>query len=132
MASGGRFDPGDDLLPTPGLRDSPLPDPGARGAARGAVLRRRPERGRLRDAGLCTSGSTRSGAATVRQLQRSVAVARAALKPSRAPHERPVFLREVIAALPQGARVLDAGCGPGSWPYPIRPDLEVTAFDIKF
>jgi SAM-dependent methyltransferase len=53
-------------------------------------------------------------------------------KPARAPHERPVFLREVIAALPEGARVLDAGCGPGSWSYPIRPDLEIAAFDIKF
>jgi SAM-dependent methyltransferase len=53
-------------------------------------------------------------------------------KPIRAENERPVFLREVIAALPQGARVLDAGCGPGSWPHPIRPDLEITAFDIKF
>jgi SAM-dependent methyltransferase len=28
--------------------------------------------------------------------------------------------------------VLDAGCGPGSWPHPIRPDLDITAFDIKF
>ena len=57
---------------------------------------------------------------------------RQASKPVRAPHERPVFLREIIAALPQGARVLDAGCGPGSWPYPLRPDLEITGFDIKF
>lgn len=46
--------------------------------------------------------------------------------------EPPVFLREVIASLPQGARVLDAGCGPGSWPYAIRPDLDITGFDIKF
>jgi SAM-dependent methyltransferase len=53
-------------------------------------------------------------------------------KPVPGPHERPLFLREVIAALPQGARVLDAGCGPGSWPYPMRPDLDITAFDIKF
>ena len=43
-----------------------------------------------------------------------------------------MFLREVIAALPQDARVLDAGCGPGSWPYSLRPDLRITAFDIKF
>jgi SAM-dependent methyltransferase len=28
--------------------------------------------------------------------------------------------------------VLDAGCGPGSWPYAGRPDLRITAFDIKF
>jgi len=38
----------------------------------------------------------------------------------------------VIAAQPPDARVLDAGCGPGSWPPPLRPDLQVTAFDIKF
>ena len=55
-----------------------------------------------------------------------------ASKPVRAAHERPVFLREVIAALPAGARVLDAGCGPGSWPYALRDDLDVTGFDIKF
>ena len=59
----------------------------------------------------------------------SIAEAR---KPVIAPGERPVFLREVIAALPPGARVLDAGCGPGSWPYALRPDLDVTGFDIKF
>jgi SAM-dependent methyltransferase len=53
-------------------------------------------------------------------------------KPVAGPGERPVFLREVIAALPQGARVLDAGCGPGSWPYALRPDLDITGFDIKF
>jgi SAM-dependent methyltransferase len=53
-------------------------------------------------------------------------------KPEAGPGEPPVFLREVIAALPQGARVLDAGCGPGSWPYALRPDLDITGFDIKF
>jgi SAM-dependent methyltransferase len=52
--------------------------------------------------------------------------------PRRAAQERPVFLREVIAALPAGARVLDAGCGPGSWPYALRDDLDITGFDIKF
>lgn len=57
---------------------------------------------------------------------------RAAAKPVRMEHDLPVFLREVIAALPPGARVLDAGCGPGSWPYDLRPDLNVTGFDIKF
>ena len=57
---------------------------------------------------------------------------RIAAKPARAPHERPVFLREVIVALPAGARVLDAGCGPGSWPYALRDDLDITGFDIKF
>jgi len=55
-----------------------------------------------------------------------------ALKPPRTPAERPLFLRELIAAQPQEARVLDAGCGPGSWPHPLRPDLRITAFDIKF
>jgi len=55
-----------------------------------------------------------------------------AAKPVRTALERPVFLREVIAALPSGARVLDAGCGPGSWPYTLRTDLDVTGFDIKF
>ena len=56
----------------------------------------------------------------------------AAARPARGPGERAVFLREVIAALPAGARVLDAGCGPGSWPYALRDDLDVTGFDIKF
>lgn len=56
----------------------------------------------------------------------------AASRPVRAAHERPVFLREVIAALPAGSRVLDAGCGPGSWPYALRADLDITGFDIKF
>ncbi len=53
-------------------------------------------------------------------------------KPAAGAGERPVFLREVIASLREGARVLDAGCGPGSWPYALRPDLDVTGFDIKF
>ncbi len=53
-------------------------------------------------------------------------------KPEAAPGELPVFLREVIAAQPAGARVLDAGCGPGSWPYALRPDLDISGFDIKF
>jgi SAM-dependent methyltransferase len=53
-------------------------------------------------------------------------------KPVRAPGEPPLFLREVVESLPAGARVLDAGCGPGSWPYALRSDLDVTAFDLKF
>ena len=53
-------------------------------------------------------------------------------KPERGPGDPPVFLREVIAAQPQSARVLDAGCGPNSWPYALRPDLRITGFDIKF
>jgi len=53
-------------------------------------------------------------------------------KPARAPGDPPVFLREVIESAPPGAAVLDAGCGPGSWPYALRPDLAITGFDIKF
>jgi len=55
-----------------------------------------------------------------------------AQKPAIAPGEPPLFLRELIAAAPPGARVLDAGCGPGSWPYDLRTDLTITGFDIKF
>ena len=55
-----------------------------------------------------------------------------ARKPERSPGEPPLFLHELIEAAPAGARVLDEGCGPGSWRYPQRPDLEVAAFDIKF
>ena len=43
-----------------------------------------------------------------------------------------MFLREVIAAAASGARVLDAGCGPNSWPYALRGDLRITGFDVKF
>ena len=53
-------------------------------------------------------------------------------KPNRGPFDPPLFLREVIAAQVPGARVLDAGCGPGSWDYALRDDLEITAFDVKF
>jgi SAM-dependent methyltransferase len=55
-----------------------------------------------------------------------------ARKPHRAPDEPPLFLHELIEAAPPGARVLDAGCGPGSWPYSKRPDLRITSFDIKY
>lgn len=55
-----------------------------------------------------------------------------ARRPDIPPGAPPVFLHEVIAAQPRGARVLDAGCGPGSWPYAERPDLDITGFDIKF
>lgn len=60
------------------------------------------------------------------------AAAAAGRRPVRGPGEPPVFLREVIEAAPRGARVLDAGCGPGSWPYALRPDLDLTGFDVKF
>ena len=61
-----------------------------------------------------------------------VASSRWAAKPARAAGEPPLFLHELIAAAPAGSRVLDAGCGPGSWPYGHRPDLLVTGFDVKF
>jgi SAM-dependent methyltransferase len=54
------------------------------------------------------------------------------LKPERGPGEPALFIGELIADLHSGARVLDAGCGPGSWDYALRPDLRVAAFDIKF
>jgi len=52
--------------------------------------------------------------------------------PERGATDPAVFLREVIADQPSSARVLDAGCGPQSWPYDLRPDLRITGFDIKF
>jgi len=51
-------------------------------------------------------------------------------KPEAGPGGRAVFLREVLAELPAGARVLDAGCGPGSWNYAETPDLAITGFDV--
>ena len=55
-----------------------------------------------------------------------------ARRPARVPGEPALFLRELIETAAPGAQVLDAGCGPGSWPYAMRPDLAITAFDIKF
>lgn len=55
-----------------------------------------------------------------------------ASKPVRAPGEPPLFLRELVAAAAPGARVLDAGCGPGSWPYGERADVRIASFDIKY
>ncbi len=55
-----------------------------------------------------------------------------AAKPVRAPSDPPLFLYELVDAAAAGASVLDAGCGPGSWNYARRPDLSITAFDIKF
>jgi SAM-dependent methyltransferase len=51
-------------------------------------------------------------------------------KPDPAPNESRVFLRELTAELPAGARVLDAGCGPGSWNYAETPQLRITGFDV--
>ena len=53
-------------------------------------------------------------------------------KPERGPGDPPLFLREVVAGAPPGARVLDAGCGPGSWSYAERSDLRIASFDIKY
>jgi len=53
-------------------------------------------------------------------------------KPARAPDEAPLFLHEILDAAPPGARVLDAGCGPGTWRYAERAQLRVTGFDVKF
>ena len=51
-------------------------------------------------------------------------------RPDPGPSGRPVFLAEVLAELPAGARVLDAGCGPGSWDYAKTPHLAITGFDV--
>ncbi|MGH7730182.1 MAG: class I SAM-dependent methyltransferase [Candidatus Eiseniibacteriota bacterium] len=61
-----------------------------------------------------------------------VAASAWATKPVRPASEPPLFLHELIAAAAAGTRVLDAGCGPGSWPYGERRELLVTGFDIKF
>ncbi len=53
-------------------------------------------------------------------------------KPARAAGDPPLFLHELIESAAPGEGVLDAGCGPGSWDYARRPDLRITAFDIKF
>ncbi len=55
-----------------------------------------------------------------------------ARRTERAPDEAPLFLYELIDGAATNARVLDAGCGPGSWNYERRPDLRITAFDIKY
>ena len=57
------------------------------------------------------------------------AVARA---PERRTDEPALFLNELIDDAAPGARVLDAGCGPGSWRYERRADLAITGFDVKF
>jgi len=55
-----------------------------------------------------------------------------ASKPKRAAGEPPLFLHELIDDAAPGVRVLDAGCGPGSWSYDRRADLAIFGFDIKF
>jgi len=53
-------------------------------------------------------------------------------RPRRAADQAAVFLYELLDELPAGARVLDAGCGPGSWDYGLRVDLDITGFDVRF
>lgn len=53
-------------------------------------------------------------------------------KPERAAGVPPLFLRETVAEAAGGARVLDAGCGPGSWPYGLRAELRIASFDVKY
>jgi SAM-dependent methyltransferase len=51
-------------------------------------------------------------------------------KPDPGPTGVRVFLREMTAELPPGARVLDAGCGPGSWNYADTQEARITGFDV--
>jgi SAM-dependent methyltransferase len=51
-------------------------------------------------------------------------------RPVAGPREARVFLREITAELPAGSRVLDAGCGPGSWSYAETPHLRIDGFDV--
>ena len=53
-------------------------------------------------------------------------------RPVRPPDQPPLFLHELVEAAPAGIRVLDAGCGPGSWRYADRADLRLASFDIKY
>ncbi len=53
-------------------------------------------------------------------------------RPERGASELPLFVHELIESMPAGARVLDAGCGPGSFRYSSRPDLGIVGFDVKF
>ena len=50
--------------------------------------------------------------------------------PELRPEDVRVFLREITAELPAGSRVLDAGCGPGSWNYADTPNLRIDGFDV--
>jgi SAM-dependent methyltransferase len=50
--------------------------------------------------------------------------------PALGPNDVRVFLREIVAELPAGSRVLDAGCGPGSWNYADTPSLRIDGFDV--
>ncbi|MBI3091807.1 MAG: class I SAM-dependent methyltransferase [Candidatus Tectomicrobia bacterium] len=48
--------------------------------------------------------------------------------PQREPDEAPLFMDELLAELPDGARVLDLGCGSGSFPYRYEK-LRIVAYD---
>jgi SAM-dependent methyltransferase len=45
--------------------------------------------------------------------------------------EEPLFIEEVLNALPPGAEVLDAGCGAGSFSHARFPSLHVVSLDVK-
>ncbi len=45
--------------------------------------------------------------------------------------EEPLFIEEVLDALPSGAAVLDAGCGAGSFAHARFPSLCVVSLDVK-
>ena len=51
-------------------------------------------------------------------------------RPAVGPKDVRVFLREITEELPAGSRVLDAGCGPGSWNYADTPGLKIDGFDV--
>ena len=45
--------------------------------------------------------------------------------------EAPLFIEEVLNALPQGAVVLDAGCGAGSFAHARFPALRIVSVDVR-
>jgi len=45
--------------------------------------------------------------------------------------EAPLFIEEVLGALPAGAAVLDAGCGSGSFSHARFPSLRIVSLDVK-
>ncbi len=45
--------------------------------------------------------------------------------------ETPLFIEEVLASLPAGAAVLDAGCGAGSFAHGRFPSLRVISLDVR-
>ena len=55
-----------------------------------------------------------------------------ARRPERAAGDPALFLHETLEDAEAYARVLDAGCGPGSWSYDRRTDLRIVSFDVKY